>query len=181
MLQRHMKQQTHKSLRIMCMYVCMYVCMHVYIYTYPFIISRLQSVLHQALFQGLIYNVDQIYQNNITKMPQMQMHLLSCCFFCFFSLFPQIFSCLHQEFDDPHWQMVLDVFCHKFAQNAKNSLVIKEVLGHLHRCKLLRLHIIRIRSRLLVMFQSCQRFHHLFRKKVGKQMLSKQSLQICIP
>ena len=153
-----------------------------YIYIYPFIISKLQSVLHQALFHGLSYSVDQRYQNQISKMPQMQMHPLSCCFFCFFSLFPQIFSCLHQEFDDPHWQVVLDVLCHKFAQNAKNSLVTKEVLGYFHHCNFLQLHIIRIHSRLLVMFQSCQRFHnHLFRKKVGRQMLSKQSLQIYIP
>ena len=47
---------------------------------------------------------------------------LACCFFCFFSLFPQIFSCLDQGFGDPHWQMVLEVFGHKFAQNAKIHL-----------------------------------------------------------
>ena len=34
----------------------------------------------------------------------------------------QIFSCLDQGFDNPHWQMVLEVFGHKFAQNAKIRL-----------------------------------------------------------
>ena len=57
---------------------------------------------------------------------------------------------------------------------------MKQVLRHMHRWNLLHLHIIltHIHSCLLVLFPSRQRFHHLFRKKLGTRMLSKQSLQI---
>ena len=50
----------------------------------------------------------------------------------------------------------------------------------MHRWNLLHLHIIltHIHSCLLVLFPSRQRFHHLFRNKLGTRLLSKQSLQI---
>ena len=64
------------------------------------------------------------------------------------------------------WKFLV-INSHKMQRFAS---VMKEVLRHMHRWNL--------HSCLLVLLQSCQRFHHLFRKKLGKRMVSKQSLQI---
>ena len=159
----------------------MYVCMYVYIYISLYHIKTSVCPAPGSFPWPIIQRRSKVSKSDHQNATNADASIVML-FFLRFLPFPSNLFLPSSGVRRPSLADGPGCFCHKFAQNAKNSLVTKEVLGYFHHCNFLQLHIIRIHSRLLVMFQSCQRFHnHLFRKKVGRQKLSKQSLQIYIP